>query len=129
MLAHPKDVIELPAIMEPHQGMLYNLAASVHQALLLHAHEIEERCAKEEARLAEAQLKIEQVRTDNPAPVDDGYAWGMMVDRIQAEDDDDGVEAARELQKALVQKTKAQWNKAAKPLAEVSTPERSGCWP
>lgn len=119
VLPHPKDVIELPAIMEPHQGTSYNPAASAHQDLLLKAHGVEERRVKEAKRLAEMKQKIEQARNREPEHVDEGYAPGMMIDKVQAEEKEDGVDVVRQPTKVPERKTKAQRNKAARLLAEV----------
>jgi len=118
-LAHPKDVIELPAITEPHQGTSYNPAASAHQELLLKAHKIEERRVKEAERLAEAKLRTEQAKFGEPELVDEGSAPGMMLDKIQVvEESGDDTEVFRAPKKVLARKTKAQRNKAARLLAE-----------
>jgi nucleolar protein 53 len=124
VLAHPKDVIELAAVTEPHQGTSYNPVADAHQELLLKAHEIEERRVKEQNRLAEVKQKIEQARVEEPGHVDEGCASGMVIDRIQVDEDDHDTEVVREPKKATARKTKAQRNKAAKLLAEVNPPCR-----
>ncbi|KAF7345354.1 Ribosome biogenesis protein NOP53 [Mycena venus] len=55
--SHPRDKIEVPAILEPHQGTSYNPPAVAHQELLLKAHEIEEKRVEKAAKLAETKAK------------------------------------------------------------------------
>lgn len=121
MLSHPKDVIAVPAISEPHQGTSYNPPADAHQALLLQAHEKEERRIRDAEKLAEVKEKIEsarrQVEEVNPA-----VAPGMKIDDIVQDEEDLG-EDAEEVpgKKPPPRKTQSQRKKAARLLAEVSS--------
>ncbi|KAF9461790.1 ribosome biogenesis protein Nop53/GLTSCR2 [Collybia nuda] len=118
MLSHPKDVIAVPAISEPHQGTSYNPPVDAHQALLLEAHEKEERRVREAEKLAKVKEKIESARTEaveeNPA-----VAPGMTVDDAAHDEEDVGGDGEGVVgKKPPPRKTQSQRKKAARLLAE-----------
>ncbi|KAF5373463.1 hypothetical protein D9615_009513 [Tricholomella constricta] len=121
-LARVRDTIEVPAIVEPHQGTSYNPPVQAHQELLLQAHEIEERRIRDAEKLAEVKEKIEsakrQVEEQNPT-----LASGMKLHGDIMEDDDgesvDGEGEGEVPAKRLPpRKTQAQRRTAARLLAE-----------
>ncbi|KAJ7669742.1 ribosome biogenesis protein Nop53/GLTSCR2 [Mycena olivaceomarginata] len=101
--AHPRHKIEVPAILEPHQGTSYNPPADAHQELLLKAHGIEEKRVEKAAKLAETKEKIDQA---TPVPIDI--------------DEDEEASAEVISKKMPERKTKAQRNKAARVLAQLT---------
>ena len=114
-------MIDVPAVVEPHQGTSYNPPVDAHQDLLRKAHEVEERRVAEAEKLAETKKKMEAARIDADDEVDEALPAGMKVDSVA----DDGVEEEQEeeeqgvVRKQPKAKSKAQKNKAAKLLAEV----------
>jgi len=119
-LAHPRDVIEIPAIVEPHQGTSYNPPVDAHTELILKADDLEERRAKEAERLIEVKQRI--ARAGSTAGVTpEGVPEGMVVDEGV---DDDEVEVEGDdmegplAKKAPARKTKQQRSKAARQLVE-----------
>jgi nucleolar protein 53 len=118
--AHPRHKIEVPAILEPHQGTSYNPPADAHQELLLKAHGIEEKRIEKAAKLAETKEKIDQatVEAGDETP---GVPPGMKLDEPVPIDIDEDEEASAEVisKKMPERKTKAQRNKAARVLAQV----------
>ncbi|KAJ7173719.1 ribosome biogenesis protein Nop53/GLTSCR2 [Mycena filopes] len=119
--SHPRDKIEVPAILEPHQGTSYNPPALAHQELLLKAHEIEEKRVEKAAKLAETKEKFDKAKLDAPEEVL-GIPSGMKLDDfLPAEDEEAAVigEGEEPIPKKMPpRKTKAQRNKAAKVLAQ-----------
>ncbi|EIN14662.1 P60-like protein [Punctularia strigosozonata HHB-11173 SS5] len=83
---HPRRVIELPAIAEPHQGVSYNPALTAHQELLRKAHEIEERRQQEAQKNEEWNARLQKIRNLN-AEVQEGVPAGMTVEDVEANDD------------------------------------------
>ncbi|KAJ6485690.1 ribosome biogenesis protein Nop53/GLTSCR2 [Mycena sanguinolenta] len=114
--AHPRHTIEVPAILEPHQGTSYNPPADAHQELLLKASEIEGKRVEKAAKLAETKAKIDQA-TVEAGDETSGVPPGMKVDLI-VEDDEDPASTEVIAKKMPERKTKAQRNKAAKLLAQ-----------
>ncbi|KAJ7272728.1 P60-like protein [Mycena haematopus] len=114
--SHPRHKIEVPAILEPHQGTSYNPPADAHQELLLKASEIEGKRVEQAAKLAETKAKIDQA-TVEAGDETLGVPSGMKVDLVAMEDEDPaGTEVIPK--KMPERKTKAQRNKAAKVLAQ-----------
>ncbi|KAJ2916207.1 hypothetical protein MD484_g4187, partial [Candolleomyces efflorescens] len=116
----PRDMIDVPAVVEPHQGTSYNPPVDAHLELLRKAHEAEERRVAEAERLAETKKKMEAARMDAD---DDGHGALPSGMRLDAAADDEGEEEQEEEEQAVVRKqpkpkSKAQKNKAAKLLAE-----------
>ncbi|KAJ6580989.1 P60-like protein [Mycena capillaripes] len=113
---HPRDKIEVPAILEPHQGTSYNPPADAHQELLLKAHEMEEKRVEKAAKLAETKTKIEQAKGDVEETL--GVPPGMKVDDAVPDEDADPAASETIPKKMPERKTKAQRNKAARVLAQ-----------
>ncbi|KAJ7089368.1 ribosome biogenesis protein Nop53/GLTSCR2 [Mycena belliarum] len=112
---HPRDKIEVPAILEPHQGTSYNPPADAHEELLRKAYELEEKRVEKASKLAQTKAKIDAAKVDvEDAPL--GVPPGMKVDELV--DEEDG-EPTEEITKVMPpRKTKAQRNKAAKVLLQ-----------
>jgi len=83
--SHPRSLIELPAVVEPHQGTSYNPPVSAHQELLRTAHEIEERRVQIAEKHKEIQEKIALARQPDVGDVDKGLPTGMKLDPLQDE--------------------------------------------
>lgn len=120
---HPRDIIEVPAIVEPHQGTSYNPPAGAHSELLIKALETEEKRLKDAEKLAEVKMKIEGALRE-PDVMDISVPPGMTVSAVSPDDEDEqDVEAEQDedipRKKMPQRKTKAQRNKAAKLLKEV----------
>lgn len=116
-LPHPKQGIEVPAVVEPHQGTSYNPPVDAHQELLLTAHEKEEKRLQEEERLAEIKQKISKLSQDDDG--DMNVAPGMKLDEVEEEEKEDKEEETSVIppKKAPERKTKQQRRKAAQHLA------------
>ncbi|KAK7031589.1 ribosome biogenesis protein NOP53 [Favolaschia claudopus] len=115
--SHPRDQIQVPAILEPHQGTSYNPPAEAHQELLFKAHQQEEKRVEKAAKLAETKAKMEQatVYAEDETP---GVPAGMKMDESAPIEEEDGDAAEAIPKKMPERKTKAQRNKAAKLLAQ-----------
>jgi nucleolar protein 53 len=116
---HPRDTIDVPAVIVPHQGTSYNPAANHHRELLLQAHETEEQRVREAEKNAALKEKMENARRE---AVEEHWAPGMAIDQgIPAQDHDESGGDAKELpaKKMPQRKTQAQRKKAARLLAEV----------
>ncbi|RXW11745.1 hypothetical protein EST38_g14110 [Candolleomyces aberdarensis] len=116
----PSDMIDIPAVVEPHQGTSYNPPVDAHLELIRKAHEVEERRVLEAEKLAETKKKMEAARIDVDDGADGAVPAGMKIDTTaddweeeEEEKDDQGV-----VRKQPKPKSKAQKNKAAKLLAE-----------
>ena len=118
-------MINVPAIVEPHQGTSYNPPVDAHQELLLKAAAVEEKRLKDVEKLAAVKAKM-----DSALRVTDGLnnlgAAGMTVTPLN-DSDNTREEEAEEAEgkdsilprKITNRKTTAQKNKAARVLAEV----------
>ncbi|KAF7289443.1 Ribosome biogenesis protein NOP53 [Mycena chlorophos] len=114
--SHPRDAIEVPAIVAPHAGTSYNPPAVAHTELLQNAVEIEEKREAEAIKLAKEKAKFDRAR-ETAVESEPGGRPGMLVPDIVDDADDD--EEAEVIPKQMPQrKTKAQRNKAARLLAE-----------
>ncbi|KAH6903331.1 ribosome biogenesis protein Nop53/GLTSCR2 [Coprinopsis sp. MPI-PUGE-AT-0042] len=119
VLAKPRDQIDVPAVLEPHQGTSYNPPVEAHQELLVKAAEIEAKKVAELEKMAETKKKMEAAKLR-----EDGYDWtlppGMQLDRISqvSSDDEEGGEAVVPRAKQSKMKTQAQKNRAARVAAE-----------
>ncbi|KAH6877431.1 ribosome biogenesis protein Nop53/GLTSCR2 [Coprinopsis sp. MPI-PUGE-AT-0042] len=120
VLAKPRDQIDVPAVLEPHQGTSYNPPVEAHQELLVKAAEIEAKKVAELEKMAETKKKMEAAKLR-----EDGYDWtlppGMQLDRISqvsSDDDEEGGEAVVPRAKQSKMKTQAQKNRAARVAAE-----------
>ncbi|KAF7973063.1 hypothetical protein HWV62_16242 [Athelia sp. TMB] len=118
-LAHPKDVIEIPAIAEPHQGTSYNPPVDAHTELILKAGDLEERRAKEAERLVEVKQRIGKAVT-TAGVTQEGVPEGMVVDERGDDEDAEGEEEGEGplAKKPPTRKTKQQKSKAARQRAE-----------
>jgi nucleolar protein 53 len=119
---HPRDIIQLPAISEPHQGTSYNPPVEAHTELILKASEVEEKRAKEADRMMEVKNRIGKAVVGKAAWEESG-AEGMIVDEgADGAADPEGVEGDVEtpiVKKIPERKTKQQKAKAARLRAEV----------
>ncbi|KAJ7230687.1 ribosome biogenesis protein Nop53/GLTSCR2 [Mycena pura] len=115
---HPRDGIEVPAILEPHQGTAYNPPADAHQALLLKAYAVEEKRAEEAARLAEEKARFERARKTVQEDIE-GVPAGMKIDDLPQDEEEEVTGEEMALPKKMPQrKTKSQRKKAERLLAE-----------
>ncbi|KAJ7132336.1 P60-like protein [Mycena epipterygia] len=116
---HPRDKIEVPAILEPHQGTSYNPPADAHQELLIKAAEIEEKRVEKAAKIAETKAKFQLAKLDVEEDTL-GAPPGMTVDvAVPMEEEEGDAENTEEIEKKMPpRKTKSQRNKAAKVLAQ-----------
>ncbi|KAF7309510.1 Ribosome biogenesis protein NOP53 [Mycena indigotica] len=98
--SNPRDAIEVPAIVDPHQGTSYNPTPDAHNELLR----------------AAVEAKFERAK-DNFVEDVPGVPSGMKVDEPVNDSEED--EETEVVPKSIPQrKTKAQRNKAARLLAE-----------
>ena len=120
-------MIDVPAIVEPHQGTSYNPLLDAYQELLLKAAAVEEKRLKDVEKLAAVKAKM-----DSALRVADGLnnlgAAGMTVTaqndsenarEEEVEEEVDGQDSSLPRKKITNRKTTAQKNKAARVLAEV----------
>ncbi|KAF8624704.1 hypothetical protein AX17_007035 [Amanita inopinata Kibby_2008] len=119
---HPKQVIDVPAITEPHQGTSYNPPVNAHQELLLRAHEEGEKRQREAEKLAEFKEKIDKLRQEVNEE-DEGLARGMKLDEVHSEEEGEkeGDSSIISQRKVSERKTKKQRQRAAKVLSEQRT--------
>jgi hypothetical protein len=119
-----RDLIAVPAIVEPHQGTSYNPPADAHQELMEQAAAIEQKRLEAAEKLAETKAKMEAAKGSADV-YDMSVAPGMTVQQLAEDDDEedddetqeDGAQAASK--KDTKPKTTAQKNKAARLLKEV----------
>ncbi|KAH9474509.1 Ribosome biogenesis protein NOP53 [Psilocybe cubensis] len=120
-----KDLISIPAIVQPHQGTSYNPPADAHQELLEKAAAIELKHLEKLEKMAEVKNKMDSAKVTAEAR-EEGVAPGMKVQEIgdvdmddgeQEEENQDGGEGLK-TKKVPERKTKAQRRKAARVLAE-----------
>lgn len=129
MRTNTRDLIKLPAVMEPHQGTSYNPPAVAHHELLLKAASVEQKRVAEAEKLAEVKAKMEACRVvdnlgENVLPL------GMTLQEIGDPDENEDVPADSISQTMAVatRKTKAQRNREARRSAEASIFEASFNW-
>jgi nucleolar protein 53 len=119
-------LINVPAIVEPHQGTSYNPPVDAHQELLLKAAAVEEKRLKDVEKLAAVKAKMDNALQESDG-LDSLAAAGMT---ITSQVDDENAKEEEEVKvedgqgsflpaKLPERKTKAQKNKAARVLAEV----------
>ena len=118
-------MINVPAIVEPHQGTSYNPPVDAHQELLLKAAAVEEKRLKGVEKLAAVKAKMDSALQETDG-LDDLGAAGMTVttqidsENTREEEAEEVDEQGPSLPKNFAnRKTKAQKNKAVKVLAEV----------
>jgi nucleolar protein 53 len=118
-------VINVPAIVEPHQGASYNPPVDAHQELLLKAAAVEEKRLKGVEKLAAVKAKMDNALLETDGSINLGAAGMTVTAQIDSENareeeaeevDGQGLSLQRNFSK---QKTKTQKNKAARVLAEV----------
>ncbi|KAJ8507147.1 hypothetical protein ONZ45_g10458 [Pleurotus djamor] len=115
---HPKDIVEIPAIADPHQGTSYNPLASAYQDLLLTAHQAEEKRVEELAKMAVIKERMAKARIyEEEGPVVGVIGMKLDVPGEEAEPEPT-VNEISIAKPAPERKTKAQRNKAAKLQAE-----------
>ena len=116
-----RDIIEIPAIDEPHQGSSYNPPVGAHTELITKANQAEEKRFEEAEKLKAIKEKISGAMVDG-VPGHDGVPAGMVVDENAGSDDDnDRVDVGVLLRKKMpARKTKQQKAKAARQRLEVS---------
>ena len=124
--AQIRDIIEIPAIDEPHQGSSYNPPVEAHTELITKANQAEEKRFEEAERLKAIKEKISGAVGDG-VPGQDGVPAGMVVDENVGSDEEDAVDVDVPLWKKLpARKTKQQRAKAARQIAEVNLSSLSG---
>jgi len=118
---HPRDIIELPAVTEPHQGTSYNPPVEAHTELILKAHEMEEKKAKEAEKMMAIKDRIGRGFVAKGS-IEEGVPEGMTVDEGAGDDveGEAGGDEAPIAKKMAERKTKQQKAKAARLRAEVS---------
>jgi len=113
------DLIEIPAIVEPHQGTSYNPPVDAHHELLLKAAAIEEKRLQDAERMAEVKKKMEAAKLTQGV-ADITVPAGMVVQKIEDGDELDNVEESLTSSRKLPErKTKSQKNRAIRVLTEV----------
>ena len=125
--AQIRDIIEIPAIDEPHQGSSYNPPVEAHTELITKANQTEEKRFEEAERLKAIKEKISGAVGDG-VPGQDGVPAGMVVDEnVDSDEEEDAVDVDVPLRKKLpARKTKQQRAKAARQIAEVNLFSLSG---
>ncbi|KAF9006987.1 ribosome biogenesis protein Nop53/GLTSCR2 [Cyathus striatus] len=83
---HIRELIQVPAIVEPHQGTSYNPPVEAHQELLLQAVAAERKRLEEVERDAQVKRKMENARHLQQADGGD-VAPGMKLDSLNEEAD------------------------------------------
>ena len=118
-------MINVPAIVEPHQGTSYNPPVDAHQELLLKAAAVEEKRLKGLEKLAAVKAKMDSALQETDGLDDLGAAGMTVTTQIDSENTrEEEAEEADEQGPSLPRnftnrKTKAQKNKAVRVLAEV----------
>jgi len=122
VFAQTRDLIEIPAIVEPHQGTSYNPPVDAHQELLEKAAELELKRLRDAEKMAEVKTKMEEAKLTQE-DYDMSVAPGMKVQELhgdEVEQLEEGEEISASVKQVPERKTKAQRNRAARLLAEVS---------
>lgn len=114
---HPRDIIEVPAIVEPHQGTSYNPPADAHTELVIKASAVEQQREQDSDKLADLKNKMHGAVESSQGPVRMVGAPGMVLDEVVDEEtvEDDILPK----KKAPERKTKQQKAKATRVRAEV----------
>jgi nucleolar protein 53 len=110
-LSHPRDVIEIPAVLDPHQGSSYNPPAAAHDELIMEACRLERRRQEEADRLAEVRRKVADARA-LATGVTEGLPLGMTLDEIPTDGETIVQHDAVVPKKSSTRKTKQQRAKA-----------------
>ncbi|EDR12759.1 uncharacterized protein LACBIDRAFT_292782 [Laccaria bicolor S238N-H82] len=115
---YTRDIIQVPAIVEPHQGTSYNPPVEAHHELILKAYEAEEKRLRDAEKLAEVKKKMED--SYMVEPLEEGLAAGMkLAEKVLVEDDEAEEEKEERVVKSVPdRKTASQKNKAKRLLAE-----------
>jgi len=120
VFAQTRDLIETPAIVEPHHGTSYNPPVDAHQELLEKAASLEVKRLRDAEKMAEVKTKMEQAKL-TAEEYDMSVAAGMKVQELYGEEGKEpgeGGEVLISTKKVPERKTKAQRNRAARLLAE-----------
>ena len=118
-------MIDVPAIVEPHQGTSYNPPVDAHQELLLKAAAVEEKRLKDVEKLAAVKAKMDNALRETGEENNFGAAGMTVTAQIDSENaqeeevEDSDCQESSLPKKFSDRKTKAQKNKAARVLAEV----------
>jgi nucleolar protein 53 len=114
-------MIEVPAIVEPHQGTSYNPPVDAHQELLEKAASLEMKRLRDAEKMAEVKTKMEEAKL-TAEEYDMSVLPGMKVQELHADEDqpEEDEEVSISAKKVPERKTKVQRNRAARLLAEVS---------
>ncbi|KAJ3498716.1 hypothetical protein NLJ89_g10182 [Agrocybe chaxingu] len=112
-----RDLIEVPAIVEPHQGTSYNPPADAHEELIIKAASMEEKRVKEAEKLAEVKKKIDAAKNTQEED-GDFIASGMKVQELGPDEEQISDSPSRSNTTSKPRKTKAKKNKATRLLAE-----------
>ncbi|KAG2102181.1 P60-like protein [Suillus cothurnatus] len=110
-LSHPRDVIEVPAVLDPHQGSSYNPPAAAHDELIMEACRLERRRQEEADRLSEVRRKVADARA-LATNVTEGLPLGMTLDEIPTDGEPIVQHDAVVPKKPSTRKTKQQRAKA-----------------
>lgn len=107
--------------MEPHQGTSYNPPVDAHQELLEKAASLEMKRLRDAEKIAEVKTKMEEAKLTQE-DYDMSVAPGMKVQELHGEEEqsEEGEEVSVSTKRVPERKTKAQRNRAARLLAEVS---------
>lgn len=116
---HPRSMIEIAAVAEPHQGTSYNPPLEAHQELLKIAHEAELVKEKAAEKLAGVKEAFEEARKAVVENLTFGVPLGMIVDEPDDDDDEAPQTETPVVHKPKPRKTKQQRNKEQKLRAEV----------
>ncbi|KAF9531185.1 ribosome biogenesis protein Nop53/GLTSCR2 [Crepidotus variabilis] len=121
VVAKTTDLIDIPAVVEPHQGTSYNPPVLAHHELLLKAASVEEKRVQDAEKLAEVRTKMAAARIEEDEQ-NLGVAKGMTVQKVDDEDEDtSAVDQETIVKAASTRKTKSQRHKASKLLEEKRT--------
>ncbi|EGO04468.1 hypothetical protein SERLA73DRAFT_44469 [Serpula lacrymans var. lacrymans S7.3] len=119
-LAHPRDMIELPPVVVPHQGTSYNPPLADHEELVHQAYEAEHRRVRDSEKYLQTKRKIQNAR-DDPSEAQEGVPPGMKLDDISPAAGDDEAEILGDIvimKKMPARKTRQQHLKRVKLQAE-----------
>lgn len=123
-LDHPRDIIEIPAVDEPHLGISYNPPVDAHTELIIKAANVEQQLEKEAEALKRLKEKIHgALDSSEPSSSRRGEPLGMIVDDSIDDEKPDANTVVDQLsiaKKAPRRKTQQQKAKAARNKTEVN---------
>ncbi|KIM41216.1 hypothetical protein M413DRAFT_18869 [Hebeloma cylindrosporum] len=120
VFAQTRDLIEIPAIVEPHQGTSYNPPVDAHQELLEKAAALEMKRLRDAEKMAEVKTKMEEAKL-TAEEYDMSVAPGMKVQELHGDEEEqpeEDEEVSTSAKRVPERKTKAQRNRAARLLKE-----------